>query len=232
VSPPAFEDLAEDYRRVSDAGTVQDEPFVLAAKRGDNSAFEMLVYRHRAKMLSTAIRITRNPADAEDVVQLGFLKAFMYLQKFEGHSSFLTWLTSIVRNEALMLLRSRAAKVEIPLDGPTAENGTALAPDFPDSSRNPEDTRLQQEQKEILSAAINELKPGIRRAVELRILGELSMEEVARVMGVSVPAVKARLSRGRRQLEKVMKRQMSRRQSFQLRCGQIVSHNTVASACG
>jgi hypothetical protein len=93
---PGFGNLFEDYRgSVFDAGTVRDELLVLVAKRGDHCAFEMLVYRHRAKMLRTAMRFTRNIADTEDLVQVGFQKAFMHLQKFEGHSSFSTWLTSI-----------------------------------------------------------------------------------------------------------------------------------------
>lgn len=232
-SLPAFENLVERYRdKASDGGTVQEELLVLAAKRGDVQAFEMLVYRHRATMLCTATRFTRNAADAEDVVQVGFQKAFMHLQKFEGHSSFSTWLTTIVRNEAFMLLRRRHFKVEIPLDQPNVERGAASPLDFRDSSLNPEDRCLQQEQKKILSVAISKLTPGIREAIELKELGELSIEEVARVMGVSVTAVKSRLVRGRRQLEKVMKERMSRRQSLQLRCGQIVSRNTVAPVCG
>lgn len=229
---PGFGNLFEDYRgSMFDAGTVRDELLVLAAKRGDHCAFEMLVYRHRAKMLRTAMRFTRNTADTEDVVQVGFQKAFMHLQKFEGHSSFSTWLTSIVKNEALMLLRKRGSKVEIPLDQPNAENGVALSLDFLDSSLNPEDSCLQQEQKESLSAALSELTPGIRRAVELRILGELSTEEVAGVMGLSVPAVKSRVLRGRRQLETIVKRRMSRRQGFRISCEQTNSGDTVASVC-
>ena len=229
---PGFGNVFEDYRgNMFDAGTVRDELLVLAAKHGNHSAFEMLVHRHRAKMLRTAMRFTRNTADTEDVVQVGFQKAFMHLQKFEGHSSFSTWLTSIVRNEAFMLLRKRGSKIEIPLVQPNADNGEPLSLDFVDSCPNAEYRSLQQEQKQILSAAINELKPGIRRAVELRILGELSTAEVAGVMGLTVPAVKSRVLRGRRQLETIVKRRMSRRQGFHVSCEQTNSGDTVASGC-
>jgi RNA polymerase sigma-70 factor, ECF subfamily len=227
---PGFGNLFKDYRgSMFDAGTVRDELLVLAAKRGDHCAFEMLVCRHRAKMLRTAMRFTRNTADTEDVVQVSFQKAFMHLQKFEGRSSFSTWLTSIVRNEARMFLRKRGSKVEIPLVQPNAENGATLSLDFSDSSPNAEYRCLQQEQREILSAAINELKPGIRRAVELRILGELSTEEVAGVMRLSVPAVKSRVLRGRRQLETIVKRRMSRRQGLHVSFEQTNSGDAVAS---
>src|ERR1700677_4565151 len=227
-----FGNLFEDHRgSMLDAGTVRDELLVLAAKRGDRCAFEMLVYRHRAKMLRTAMRFTRNTADTEDVVQVGFQKAFTHLQKFEGHSSFSTWLTSIVRNEAFMLLRKRGSKVEIPLVQPNSENGEAPFLDFVDSSPNAEYRCLLKEQKEILSAAINELKPGIRGAVELRIIGELSTAEVAGVMGLSVSAVKSRVLRGRRQLETIVKRRMSRRQGLHVSCEQTDLGDTVASVC-
>jgi RNA polymerase sigma-70 factor, ECF subfamily len=220
-SLPGFGKPFEDYRgSMFDAGTVRDELLVLAAKSGDHCAFEMLVYRHRAKMLRTAMRFTRNTADKEDVVQAGFQKAFMHLQKCEGHSSFSTWLTSIARNEACMFLRKEAPKVEIPLVRPNAENGAALSLDFGDSGPNAEYMCLQQEQKGLLPAAINELKPGIRRAVELSILGELSTKEVAGITGLSVPAVKSRVLRGRRQLETIVKRRMSRRQGFDVSCEQ------------
>jgi RNA polymerase sigma-70 factor (ECF subfamily) len=230
---PGFENLVEYHRDSAfDAGTVQDELLVLAAKRGDNYAFEMLVYRHRAKMLRTAMRFTRNAADTEDVVQVGFQKAFMHLQTFEGHSSFSTWLTSIVKNESFMLLRKRGHKVQIPIDQLNAEDQAALSLDLRDSTLNPENRCFQQEQKEILSAAINELEPGIRKALELRVLGELSTKEVARVMGLSVPAVKSRVLRGRRQLESIVKGLMSRRQGFRVSCEQMNSRDAVASACG
>jgi RNA polymerase sigma-70 factor (ECF subfamily) len=229
---PGFGSLFEDYRgSMFDVATVRDELLVLAAKHGDHCAFEMLVYRHRPKMLRTAMRFTRNTADTEDVVQVGFQKAFTHLQTFEGHSSFSTWLTSIVRNEACMVLRKRGSKVETPLVQPNTETGAALSRDFVDSSPDAECRCLQQEQKEILSAAINELKPGIRRAVELRIIGELSTAEVAGIMGLSVPAVKSRVVRGRRQLETLVKRRMSPRQGFHVSCKQTNSGDTVASVC-
>jgi DNA-directed RNA polymerase specialized sigma24 family protein len=78
--------------------------------------------------------------------------------------------------------------------------------DFPDSGPNPEDRCLQREQERILSAAVNELTPGTRKAIELRELGELSTGETAEVMGLSVGAVKARVFHGRRKLRKTLKR--------------------------
>ena len=84
-----------------DDRTARDEALVVAAKNGDGQAFEILVRRYRSKMLRVALRFTRNEADAEDIVQQSFQKAFVHLQQFEGHSTFSTWLTRIAINQAL-----------------------------------------------------------------------------------------------------------------------------------
>ena len=183
----------------------EDAVLVAAAKTGDNRAFELLVERHEGKIFSLAHRMTRNREDAEDVVQQSFQKAFIHLRKFEGESLFSTWLTRIAINEALMLLRRKRGSREVILESNT-EGETALPLDIPDAGPNPEDSCLQREQQRILSAAVNELTPGMRKAIELRELGELSTGETARVMGLSVGAVKARVFHGRRKLRQTLKR--------------------------
>jgi RNA polymerase sigma-70 factor (ECF subfamily) len=150
--------------------------------------------------------MTRNWEDAEDVLQQCFQKAFIHLRKFEGESLFSTWLTRIAINEALMLLRKKRGSREVPIAESITEDETVLPLDFPDSGPNPEDSCLQREQERILSAAVNELTPGMREVIELRVLGELSTGETAQVMGLSVGAVKARVFHGRRKLRKRLKR--------------------------
>jgi len=131
-------------------------------------------------------RMTRNREDSEDVVQQSFQKAFVHLKDFQGESLFSTWLTRIAINEALMLLRRKRGSREVPMAESTTEDETALPMDVPDSGPNPEDSCLRREQERILSAAVNELTPGMREAIELRELGELSTGETAQVMGLSV----------------------------------------------
>ena len=184
----------------------EDAALVAGAKAGDAHAFELLVQRHERKIFSVAQRMTRNWEDAEDVVQQCFQKAFIHLRKFEGESLFSTWLTRIAINEALMLLRKKRGSREVPIAESITEDETVLQLDFPDSGPNPEDSCLQREQERILSAAVNELTPGMREVIELRVLGELSTGETAQVMGLSVGAVKARVFHGRRKLRKRLKR--------------------------
>jgi RNA polymerase sigma-70 factor (ECF subfamily) len=194
-----------------------DAALVAAAKTGDGSAFELLVRRNERKIFSLAQRMTRNREDAEDVVQQSFQKAFINLKKFEGHSLFSTWLTRIAINEALMLLRRKRGSREVPIAESTTEDGAALPLDFPDSGPNPEDSCLQREQERILCAAVNELNPGLRKAIELRELGELSTGETAQVMGLSVGAVKARVFHGRRKLRQTLKRYVESTRTYRTR---------------
>jgi RNA polymerase sigma-70 factor, ECF subfamily len=84
-----------------------DWDLVVAAKNGEDRAFEILVKRYKARILSLAFHITSNREDAQDVVQQTFQKAFVHLQKFQGKSTFSTWLNRIAINEALMCLRKK-----------------------------------------------------------------------------------------------------------------------------
>jgi len=194
-----------------------DAALVAAAKTGDGSGFELLVRRHEGKIFSLAQRITRNREDAEDVVQQSFQKAFIHLKKFQGESLFSTWLTRIAINEALMLLRRKRGSREVAIAESSTEDGAALPLDFPDAGPNPEDSCLQREQERILSAAVNELRPGLRKAIKLREFGELSTGETAQVMGLSVAAVKARLFHGRKRLRQTLKRYVESTRTYRTR---------------
>jgi RNA polymerase sigma-70 factor, ECF subfamily len=186
---------------------------VAAAKNGHNQAFEALVRRHRPKLLRVVMRFTRNREDAEDIVQQTFQKAFIHLQQFEGISSFSTWVTRIAMNEALMWLRRRRASREVSTEESGTDNQTLLPVDFADPGPSPEDGFLGQERQRILSRAINELTPEQRAAIELRELKELSTQETAARMGISVGAVKARVFQGRRKLRAILKLYFERTQT-------------------
>src|ERR1700747_958460 len=103
-----------------------DHAIVLAAKSGDEQAFGILFKRYQTKIFAVAHRYTRIPEDAEDVVQETFQKAFLHLHKFEGKSSFYTWLTRIAINEALMLLRRKRGSHEVPIEASSTKTESAL----------------------------------------------------------------------------------------------------------
>jgi RNA polymerase sigma-70 factor (ECF subfamily) len=183
-----------------------DLTLVAAAKGGNLQAFEVLVQRHEQRVFFVARRMTRVREDAEDIVQQAFQKAFVHLHRFEGKSSFSTWLTRIAINEALMLLRKGRGLREVSIDDATGNEETPVGLDIPDSSPSPESSYSQREREKILSSSLNRLSQRTRRAIQLRELDGRSTEETARIMGISVGAVKARVFHGRRKLRDALKR--------------------------
>jgi RNA polymerase sigma-70 factor (ECF subfamily) len=183
-----------------------EQMLVVAAKNGDEQAFETLFKRHRQKILRVVLRYAHVREDAEDIVQQSFQKAFIYLHRFEGKSSFSTWLTRIAINEALMLLRQGRTLREVLVDDPGEAGGSAASLQMPDASPDPETSYLRRERVQILSETLGNLRPGMRKAIELRELAELSTEETARRMGVSVAAVKGRIFHARKKLRERLSR--------------------------
>jgi RNA polymerase sigma-70 factor, ECF subfamily len=185
-----------------------DASLVASAKNGNRSAFELLVERHERVIFFTALRITGNREDAQDIVQQSLQKAFVHLKDFEGRSSFSTWLTRIALNEALMLKRSSRRSREVPLDDSDPTSETQVALQMPDARPNPEHNYSQRERQRLLLSAMNSLKPGIRKALMICDLDERSTKETAEILGLSVSAVKSRVNRGRRALRERLKRQL------------------------
>ena len=208
--PAKFIDsIDEEQVAIASIDSLPDEgalALVAAAKGGNLQAFEVLVERHERRIFFVARRITGTREDAEDVVQQTFQKAFTHLCKFEERSSFSTWLTRISINEALMLLRKRRGLRETLIDDLSGSEENTTVPEAPDSSPDPEVRCSQRERENILSWSLNALSHGTRRAIQLRELDGRSTEETARIMGISVAAVKARVFHGRRKLRQKLKR--------------------------
>jgi len=198
--------------------TATEDALVDAAKEGDESAFETLVKRYRPRIFALALRYTRVPEDAEDVVQETFKKALVSLCRFEGKSAFSTWLTRIAINEALMLLRRGRALREVPIDESSNEEDTKVSLDIADPTPNPEARYLQREGAQLLARALSELTPGVRTAIQLRELRELTSQETARRMGLTVSAIKARIFHGKRKLRVELTRCMDSRSRDNGRC--------------
>jgi RNA polymerase sigma-70 factor (ECF subfamily) len=206
-------------QRQNIVGQNEEAALVLAAKSGDGHAFEILIECYQRKILAVARRFSRVREDAEDIVQQSFQKAFVHLHKFKGKSSFSTWLTRIAINEALMLQRRGRRLREVSIDDLSGDEENTLRLEIRDSRADPESALLQDERSRILCAAINTLTPRTRTAIELRELHELSSEEAARVIGLSVGGLKGRVFHGRRKLRRLLKREsvwMSGKQSLRL----------------
>jgi len=183
----------------------EDDVLVAAAMKGEATAFAMLVERHKKRIFFTALRMTHNREDAEDVVQQSLQKAFVHFDSFVGRSSFSTWLTRVAMNEALMLLRKKRGRREVLIDDLGGNEDGAIPLEVPDSTPDPEARYSQRESAGMLSLAMKELGPGMRRAIQLRSLDERSMEETARILGISVNAAKGRVFNGRKKLREILK---------------------------
>ena len=202
----------ESYNREGTSGSAwrrtfaREEYALLAdAKRGDSAAFEILCKQSASTVFRVARQMMRNNEDAEDVVQESFQQAFIHLKNFNGDSRFSTWLSRIAINAALMRLRKEHRKRDVSLDESAEIDESSSRLDVEDQGLNPEQLYAQKERQRILSEAMKELTPGMRKAIELRELGERSTEETARIMGISAAAVKARVFHGRRKLRERLK---------------------------
>src|ERR1700739_2410082 len=151
------------------------------------------------KIFCTVRRITRNHEDAEDAVQDASLRAFVHLQSFNGRSTFSTWLTRIGINSALMILRKRRNSRQVPAQ---SGNESDALWEITDSVPDPETQYVEKERARPVRKAITNLRPSIRRPLELHQLQGYSLEEMAAEIGVSVPAAKGRLHHARAALRK------------------------------
>ena len=183
----------------------EEYALLAAAKRGDSAAFEILCKQSANTIFHLTRRMMRSNEDAEDVVQESFLLAFIHLRSFKGDSQFSTWLSRIAINAALMKLRKKRRLRDVSLDD-SAETEQPSSPlDVEDQGLNPEQLYAEKERQRILSEAMKDLTPGMRKAIELRELDERSTAEAARIMGITVGAVKARVFHGRRKLRERLK---------------------------
>jgi RNA polymerase sigma-70 factor, ECF subfamily len=192
--------------------TTQDEgDLVERAQRGDASAFTELVTRYERRIFRLAKNITQSDEDAEDVLQESFLKAYQHLGGFQGQSKFYTWIVRIAVNEALMKLRKRKTDRTVSLDETIDTGEENVVREIAVWEDNPEQRYSQREIRELLDKAIMSLRPAFRAVFVLRDVEDLSTEETAAVLDLSVPAVKSRLLRARLQLREKLTRFFKRK---------------------
>jgi RNA polymerase sigma-70 factor, ECF subfamily len=188
-----------------------ESSLVARAKAGDPTAFSELVSHYDRRVFRMAKQITQNDDDAEDVLQEAFLKAYTHLDDFQGNSKFYTWIVRIAVNEALMKLRKRRSDRTVPLDEPIDTGEDEVAREIAVWDENPEETYSREELAELLDEAVQSLKPAYRTVFVLRDIEELSIEETAEALGLSISAVKSRLLRARLQLREKLTRQFRRK---------------------
>jgi len=181
------------------------------ARQGDVEAFTSLISKYERRIYRMARQITQNDEDAEDVLQDTFLKAYEHLKSFQGQSKFYTWLTRIAVNESLMKLRKRKSDRTVSLDENIETEEESIVREIAVWDGTPEERYGQEELRAILDDAIQGLKPIFRTVFVLRDVEELSTEETAEMLGLSIAAVKSRLLRARLQLREKLTRVFKRK---------------------
>jgi RNA polymerase sigma-70 factor, ECF subfamily len=196
---------------VSSLTGVDESALVAQAREGSPRAFPELVRRYEGKIFRLAQHITQNREDAEDVLQETFLKAYEHLDQFQGQSKFYTWIVRIAVNQALMKLRRRKTDRSVSLDETIDTGEDTVTREIAAWDEDPEQRFSREELGEILDSAIQSLASPYRSVFVLRDIDELSTEETADVLGLSIPAVKSRLLRARLQLREKLTRTFKRK---------------------
>jgi RNA polymerase sigma-70 factor (ECF subfamily) len=199
LSMPAVNSVYIEYS----ATKMSDEMLASRAKSGDPDAFVELSKRHANRVFQATYRVTRNRQDAEDALQDAFLNAFTHMKGFEGRSSFSTWLTRIAINSALMILRKKRNCYEIPIDGGDRPVGNSTW-EPPCPIDDPERQYVRAERHKLLRKAIHQLPPVYREVIQLRQAKERSVREISQSLGITVSAVKSRMSRAKSALRTSM----------------------------
>lgn len=187
--------------RTAESVDLEDLRLVEDLRSGCESAYEDLIRRFQQPVYALALRLLDDQGEACDVVQEVFLKVFRNIGNFRGQSSLKTWIYRITVNEAHNARRwfFRHRRREVELDN-TPDDARDWKEIIPDSSRSPYEVALDREQQVLIEAALERINPIFREAVVLRDIMDLSYEEIAEVIGVSLGTVKSRILRGREAL--------------------------------
>ena len=184
--------------------TTEESDLVLVKRvqRGDKTAFDLLVRKYQHKVVKLVLRYVRNPAEAEDIAQEAFIKAYRALPQFRGDSAFYTWMYRIAINTAKNSLASRDRSpiaYDLDLTDPEESHSVQTKLQDPDT---PEGLALTEEIRGIVNSAIEALPEELKTAIVLRELDGLSYEEIAAAMECPVGTVRSRIFRAREAIDK------------------------------
>jgi RNA polymerase sigma-70 factor (ECF subfamily) len=178
--------------------TTDDHELVLRTKRGDRSAFEILVSRYQDRAYNVAYQILRHHEDALDVAQEAFARAYVSIARFQGKAGFYTWLYRILVNLAIDQTRARGRQNPVPRDDPERE--VALR----EMTADPGASLEGKEIGERIARAMATLPVQQRSALTLREIDGLSYQEIARIMKCSIGTVMSRLYAARQKLQQLL----------------------------
>ncbi len=177
-----------------------DLALVQLAQRGDPAAFDALVRRYQHKVVKLVLRYVRDPAEAEDIAQEAFIKAYRALPRFRGDSAFYTWLYRIAINTAKNVLAARGrSPVSYDIDKDSDEASPMES--YMKDTATPEALAMTDEIRSTVNQAIDQLPEDLRTAIVLRELEGLSYDEIAQAMSCPVGTVRSRIFRAREAID-------------------------------
>ncbi len=175
-----------------------DLDLMLRVRGGDAEAFTALVERHQRRVIGTIVRMLGSPDEAEDLAQMVFVRVWKSAARWEPSAKFTTWLMTITRNLVFNEVRRRGRARTVPLE--EAEDDHAPREYADHGVTSPAESLITAELQAAIDAAIQTLGEQPRLALILRRYEEMPYEEIAAVLGVTVPAVKSMLFRARTEL--------------------------------
>jgi RNA polymerase sigma-70 factor (ECF subfamily) len=181
-----------------------DQVLVDRVKQGDRGAFDLLVLKYQHKIVKLVTRYVRDQAEALDVTQEAFLKAYRALPGFRGDSAFYTWLYRIAINTAknyLVAQKRRPLDYDLDLQDPEQYDMQARLK----TVDTPERVALSEEIRSTVNAAINDLPEDLRTAIVLREIDGMSYDEIAQTMECPIGTVRSRIFRAREAIDKRLK---------------------------
>jgi RNA polymerase sigma factor (sigma-70 family) len=173
----------------------EDERLLVAAVCERRLADVGLAVRRQEQIFRAVLRITKNQEDAEDAIQDAWIRAFIHIESFDGRAAFTTWFTRIAINSALMILRKRKGRIEVSLTDSGGE--TREIPIIVEPSHGPEERYLRSEKGALVRQAVRHLPASLGTAVESKYSHEMSIQDLATTIGISVGATRSRLRRAR-----------------------------------
>jgi RNA polymerase sigma-70 factor, ECF subfamily len=185
----------ENQRR--SAEDTEDVRLMRLVARGDTSAFEEVIERHQALVAGTVARMLGSNSDVDDIAQQVFIRVWKSAHRYVPRAKFTTWLLKITRNLVFNELRRARRRAQVPLQ---SDPGTEEIPLKDETNPAPDASLLEDELQRAIEEAIMQLPESQRMALVLRRYEQLSYEQIAEVLDLSVPAVKSVLFRARTEL--------------------------------
>ena len=179
-----------------------EKNLVEKSAKGDIDAFETLIQSHQKKVYNIALRMTKNPEDAQELSQDTFVRAFIAIKKFRGDSSFATWLYRITMNVCTDFLRKRNKAVVVSIEQSVYENQQTMQ--LADNEPGPDEISEKNQLKKLVREAMDLLPPEHRQVLILRDLLDMTYKDIAHTLNINEGTIKSRINRARESLKKVI----------------------------